>query len=145
MHFIRNAQILTARSYRPCCLFWLKITFQTATVLWSYQVRTLGIVTSIIECASYLRGRHFIVECDHKALKPFFQKSLKGAIYERWLAILQQFNFDIKYKKCDDMVVPDAPSRCNNQNDPSFSSPEENNPFSPYVPEQTEKNNITQW
>ena len=80
-------------------------------------------VTSIIDCASYLRGRHFIVECDHQALKPLFQKSLKGAIYERWLAILQQFNFDIKYKKCDDMVVPDALPRCNNQNDPSFSSP----------------------
>ena len=103
------------------------------------KLELLGMVTSIIDCASYLRGGHFIVECDHQALKPLFQKSLKGAIYERRLAILQQFNFYIKYKKCDDIVVPDALSRCNNQNDPSFSSPEENDPFFPYVPEQTKK------
>ena len=94
-------------------------------------------VTSIIDCASYVRGRKFILECDHQSLKPLFQKSLKGAIYERWLAILQQFNFEIKYKKCEDMVVPDALSRCNIQEDPSFSSPEEKDPFFPFVHEHT--------
>jgi hypothetical protein len=47
----------------------------------------LGMVTSVLDCASYIRGRHFVLECDHQALKPLFQKQLKGAIYERWLAI----------------------------------------------------------
>lgn len=47
----------------------------------------LGVVTSVLDSASYLRGRKFFVECDHQALKPLFQKSLKGATYERWLAI----------------------------------------------------------
>ena len=63
------------------------------------KLELLGMVTSILDCASYLRGRKFIVECDHQALKPLFQKNLKGAIYERWLAILQSFNFEIRYKK----------------------------------------------
>ena len=101
------------------------------------KLELLGMVTSIIDCASYVRGRKFILECDHQSLKPLFQKSLKGAIYERWLAILQQFNFEIKYKKCEDMVVPDALSRCNIQEDPSFSSPEEKDPFFPFVLEHT--------
>ena len=64
-----------------------------------------------MDCASYLRGRHFVVECDHQALKPLFQKQLKGAIYERWLAILQQFDLDIVYKPAAQMVVADSLSR----------------------------------
>ena len=59
------------------------------------KLELLGMVTSIIDCASYVRVPKFILECDHQSLKPLFQKSLKGAIYERWLAILQQFNFEI--------------------------------------------------
>lgn len=62
------------------------------------KLELLGMVVSILDCADYLRGTHFIVECDHQALQPLFQKQFKGVIYERWLAILQQFNFDIQYK-----------------------------------------------
>ena len=51
----------------------------------SAKLELLWIVTSIVDCASYLRGGQFVVECDHKALKLLFQKNLKGAIYERWL------------------------------------------------------------
>ena len=65
-----------------------------------------GVVTSILDCASYLRSRHFLVECDHQALKPLFQKQLKGTMYERWLAILQQFDFDITYKPASQVAVP---------------------------------------
>ena len=44
-------------------------------------------------------------------MKPIFQKQFKGAIYERWLAILQQFNFDLQYKPVEQMQVDDALSR----------------------------------
>ena len=76
------------------------------------KLELLGVVTSVLDCASYLRGCKFYVECDHRALKPLFQKSSKGAIYERWLAILQVFNFEITYKSAAQMVVPDSLSRC---------------------------------
>ena len=56
------------------------------------KLELLGLVTSVLDCASYIRGKHCIIECDHQALKPIYQKKLKGAIYERWLAILQQFS-----------------------------------------------------
>ena len=102
------------------------------------KLELLGMTQSILECASYLRGTKFLVECDHQALKPLFQKKMKGAIYERWLATLMQFNFDIFYKPASQMVVPDALSRChpNLAGDNSVSSPEENDPFFPYVTEQ---------
>ena len=61
------------------------------------KLELLGLVTAILDCSDYLRGRRFIVECDHQTLKPLFQKQLKGAIYERWIAILQQYNFDLRY------------------------------------------------
>ena len=41
------------------------------------KLELLGVVTRILDCASYLRGRKFFVECDHQALKPLFHKSLK--------------------------------------------------------------------
>ena len=41
----------------------------------STKLELLGMVTNIIDCASYLRGRQFVVECDYKAFKPLFQKN----------------------------------------------------------------------
>lgn len=102
------------------------------------KLELLGVVTSITDCASYLRGNHFVVECDHQALRPLLQKQLKGAIYERWLAILQQYNFDIVYKPAAQMCVPDALSRCMNSDaTDGITSPDESDPFFPYVAEQT--------
>ena len=100
------------------------------------KLQLLGMVTSILDCSSYLGGRSFVVECDHQALKPLFQKQLKGAIYERWLAILQEFDFEIRYKPADQMVVPDALSRCQqNSQIAAEPSPDESDPCFPYVKE----------
>ena len=77
------------------------------------------------------------MECDYQAHKPLFQNNLKGTIYERWLAILQSFNFEIRYKTAEEMIVPDVFSRAHTQHDPSFSSPDEKDPYFPYVPENT--------
>lgn len=99
------------------------------------KLELLGVVTSVLDCASYLRGRHFVVECDHQALRPLFQKHLKGAIYERWLAILQQFDLDITYKPAAQMAVTDALSRKEPFPEILTSSPEEDDPYFKYVPE----------
>lgn len=97
------------------------------------KLELLGMVTAILDCSTYLSGKHFIVECDHQALKPLFQKQLRGAIYERWLALLQRYDFSIEYKPAAQMVVPDALSR--NSKFPTMldASPDEDDPFSPYV------------
>lgn len=59
------------------------------------QLELLGLVSSIVDCAMYLRGNQFIVDCNHQALRALFQKQFHAVIYERWLAILQQYIFDI--------------------------------------------------
>ena len=95
--------------------------------------------TSILDVASYLKGQQFVVECDHQALNPLFQKNLKSAIYERWVAILLSFNFKIGYKKAEEMIAPDALSRAHTQYDPSFSSLDEEYHYFLYVPDNTGK------
>ncbi|VDI06700.1 Hypothetical predicted protein [Mytilus galloprovincialis] len=39
------------------------------------KLELLGVVTSVTDCSSYLRGNEFIVECDHKALRPLIEKT----------------------------------------------------------------------
>lgn len=39
------------------------------------KLELLGMVTAVLDCAPYIRGRHCVVECDHQALKPLFQKT----------------------------------------------------------------------
>ena len=102
------------------------------------KLELLGVVTSIVDNSSYLRGNKFILECDHQALRPLFQNKFKGAIYDRWLAVLQQYNFEIRYKPASQMQVADALSR---YPDTSFvenradDSPDEKDPYFPYMEE----------
>lgn len=99
------------------------------------KLELLGMVFSVLDCAPYLRGHHFVAECDHQALQPLFQKQLRGAIYERWIAILQQFDISIEWKPGKQMIVPDALSRCHPNPALSVmdSSPAEEDPHFPYV------------
>lgn len=75
------------------------------------KLELLGMVTSIRDCAQYPRSNKFLVECDHKALTPLYNNPLKGALYDRWFTLMQQFNFEIKYKCAREMKVADALSR----------------------------------
>ncbi|WUR03409.1 reverse transcriptase [Vairimorpha necatrix] len=59
-----------------------------------------------------LRGRKFKVETDHKALaeirrKPCFNNNR----INRWIEMIQEFDFEIEYRQPDQMVVADALSR----------------------------------
>ncbi|CAC5356092.1 unnamed protein product [Mytilus coruscus] len=92
---------------------------------------------TVLECSSYLRTKPFVIECDYQALKPLFSNQLKGAIYERWIAILQQYNFEIQYKPAREIQVPDALSRCTQETGNAFESPDEKDPYFPYEPENT--------
>jgi hypothetical protein len=65
----------------------------------------------------------------------FFQKQFKGAIYERWLSLLQQFNFEIQYKPAGQIQLPDALSRCPEVAQVLSESPAEEDPFFPFIQE----------
>ena len=127
----------------PSCAFWFESSETLAKIVWTNQARDTWRWTSITDCSSYLRSHHFVVECDHAALRPLIQKQLKGAIYDRWLAILQQYNFQIRYKPAAQMQAPDALSRCKKSDATDcISSPNESDPYFPYVAEQTGINDI---
>lgn len=59
----------------------------------------LAIVWGIKKMRPYLEGYHFVVETDHQSLK--WLQSLKNPTgrLARWVMDLQQYSFDIKYKK----------------------------------------------
>ena len=72
-----------------------------------------------------------------RPLNPCIRKKLKGAIYERWLAILQEFNFDILYKPAKEMSIPDALSRdLPGNSDTNFDSPDQEDLYFPYIKEE---------
>lgn len=77
-----------------------------------------------------LKGNHVIAECDHQAFKPLFLNKLPGAIFDRWLTILQQYDLEIQYKPAGHMVVADVLSRCYTNPDMLIleSSPDEHDP-----------------
>ena len=56
-------------------------------------------------------------------------------MYECWMAILHQFDCDIKWKSASDMVVADSLLRTQIFSDQIFRSPAEDHDFFPYVPE----------
>jgi len=59
-----------------------------------------------------LRGKRFLLETDHKALveirrKPVFENDR----INRWIEHIQEFDFEVRYKKGEEIGVPDALSR----------------------------------
>ncbi|CAG2215884.1 unnamed protein product [Mytilus edulis] len=104
-----------------------------AEVLWSHKIGASWYGNSNIRLFNVFKGTKIVVECDHQALKPLFKKQLKGAIYERWIAILQQFNFELRYKPGKDMQVADALSRAPDKSSTTgFESPDQLDPYFPY-------------
>ena len=112
--------------------------YPNGAVIWSNEVELLGMTYAVLECASCIRGTHFIVECDHQALKPLYQDKHKGTIYERCLVILQEFNFDFFCKQAKEMSIPDALSRdLPGNSDTNFDSPDQKDIFFPYIKEES--------
>ena len=81
----------------------------------------LAIVFAWQHFNTYILGRPFTVESDHKPLEMIHQKSLASAPprLQIMLLQLQRYNVTIRYKPGKDMLLTDAMSRC-----PSYSSEE---------------------
>ena len=100
------------------------------------KLELLGVVNAVVDLAPYLRGsKPFKIQCDHEALRSLMQRKLRGKIYERWIALLSQFNMDIEYKPAAEMAVADTLSRCRPTMDSPASSPDEEDPNFPYTKE----------
>ena len=73
----------------------------------------LAIVFGVEKFESYLYGRRFTVESDHKPLEPILKKSVLSAPkrLQRMILRLQRFDFEITYKKGSEMFLADMLSR----------------------------------
>lgn len=59
----------------------------------------------------YLIGRHFHIYIDQKSLKNLLIQTIQTPEQQKWVARLQDFNFDIFYKPGKSNQVADALSR----------------------------------
>ena len=71
----------------------------------------LAIIFAVQLLHPYLWGRHFKVFTDHQALRWVFSLDDPTGRLSRWALRLQDFDFEVKYKKGRDNVVADAVSR----------------------------------
>jgi hypothetical protein len=73
------------------------------------EKETLAIVWSMSKFKSYLLGAKFIVRTDHLSLQ-YLKKAEKGRL-ARWAICLDEFDFEIKYRKGKANINADVASR----------------------------------
>ncbi|OIT29769.1 hypothetical protein A4A49_16291 [Nicotiana attenuata] len=83
-----------------------------AARLKTMDARTLGkMAEGEAQLFMYLRGRHFIVRTDQKALKFLLEQKLHTGTQMKWIAKVMQFDFTIEYKKGRENKAVDSLSR----------------------------------
>ncbi|KAI5163519.1 hypothetical protein NEAUS03_2335 [Nematocida ausubeli] len=73
-----------------------------------------AVVWAMDRCKAYLLGKHFDVITDHKAIEAFFTKKdgeFGNNRIARWMQALENFTFTPKYKRGEEMIIPDGLSR----------------------------------
>ena len=72
---------------------------------------------------TYVFGRHFTIESDHKSLEQISMKNLADAPVrlQRMLLQLQDYDFTIKYHPGEEMVIADTLSRYSPEDTQRFS------------------------
>ena len=76
------------------------------------ELECLAIVWAVKKLRYYLQGRRFTVITDHKALQWLDNIKSSNSRLMRWSLILQDFNFDIQYRKGITNQNADSLSRC---------------------------------
>jgi hypothetical protein len=85
--------------------------FNTTEANWStIEQEGFAIFHCVMKLQHYLKGRHFVIETDHRNLV-YMTKSLTPKVI-RWRLRLLEFDFDVFHIAGEDNVVADALSRC---------------------------------
>lgn len=76
-----------------------------------HERELLAVVNALRVWRHYLEGRRFSVLSDHHSLQYFQSQPTLSKRQAGWLALLQEFDYDVNYKPGRDNVVADALSR----------------------------------
>ena len=77
----------------------------------THEQELLAVIHALRTWRYYLDGTHFIVYTDHATLRHFPTQPKLTRRQARWMELLQEYDFDFKYKRGTDNIVPDALSR----------------------------------
>ena len=77
----------------------------------STELEIYAVVWAIEKLRYYLHGQKFTVVSDYNNLKWWFKQPIKGPRQTRWMLKLQEYDFDIEYKKGAENNVADGLSR----------------------------------
>lgn len=75
------------------------------------ELECLGLLFAIKKFRPYIEGTHFVAITDHTALTWLRNKKEPTGRLARWVLELQQWDFDLVYRRGQDHHVPDALSR----------------------------------
>ena len=71
----------------------------------------LALVFACEKFKPYILGSHVIIHTDHAVIKYLMAKKDAKPRLIRWVLLLQEFDLEIKAKKCSDNVIADNLSR----------------------------------
>ena len=71
----------------------------------------LAMVFTCEKFRPFILGSHVIIHIDHAAIKYLMEKKDAKPRLIRWVPLLQEFDLEIKDKKCNDNVTVDHLSR----------------------------------
>jgi hypothetical protein len=77
----------------------------------THGVELVAIVHALKMWRNYLLGRRFVLMTDHSGLKYLFDQPKLNVRQSRWMALLSEFDFEIKHIKGKENRVVDALSR----------------------------------
>lgn len=75
------------------------------------EKEALAIIHCLRQWRTIILGRLLTIVTDHKALTFVLSCKLKSSRLTRWILFMQEFSFDIEYRKGAENVVPDVLSR----------------------------------
>jgi hypothetical protein len=77
----------------------------------THDLELAAIVHALKMWRHYLMGRKFVLMTDHCGLRHLFDQPKLNAMQARWMALLSEFDFEIKHIKGKENRVVDALSR----------------------------------
>ena len=77
----------------------------------THDLELLAVIHALKLWRHYLLGNKFSLMTDHKSLKWIFTQNDLNMRQRRWIEVLQEYDFDIKYRPGKENVVADALSR----------------------------------